>query len=104
MKNKDRAKTGGRVAGTPNKITSLLKDAILQAAELAGNDLEKKEGLIGYLKAQAIAQPAAFMTLLGKVLPMQINADVTTYRADVTDEIMEPEEWAKQNNPNNRIH
>ncbi len=104
MKNKNREKTGGRVAGTPNKITALLKDAILQAAELAGNDLEKKEGLIGYLKAQAIDHPAAFMTLLGKVLPMQINADVTTYRADVTDEIMEPEEWAEQNNPNNRIH
>tara|TARA_R110002111_G_scaffold170741_9_gene236475 strand:- start:13833 stop:14120 length:288 start_codon:yes stop_codon:yes gene_type:complete len=63
-----RKKTGGRTAGTPNKTTALLKDAILEAATKAGN----KAGIVGYLTTQANENPAAFMTLLGKVLPMQV--------------------------------
>lgn len=70
----DRSKTG-RAKGTPNKTTALLKDAILAAAELAGGeDTESsKGGLIGYLKAQAVANPGPFMALLGKVLPTQLT-------------------------------
>lgn len=64
-------KTGGRQKGTPNKTTALLKDAILSAAELAGD----REGMVGYLKRQAGENPAAFMSLLGKVLPMQVVGD-----------------------------
>jgi len=64
-----RLKTGGRKAGTPNKTTALLKDAILQAAEKAGG----KEGLVGYLKVQAEKNSAPFLALLGRVLPMQIT-------------------------------
>lgn len=66
----DRSKTG-RAKGTPNKTTALLKDAILQAATNAGG----KKGLVGYLEAQATANPGPFMALLGKVLPMQIAGD-----------------------------
>lgn len=64
-------KTGGRKKGTPNKTTALLKDAILQAAEKAGD----QEGMIGYLHKQAHENPTAFMALLGKVLPMQVQGD-----------------------------
>ena len=60
-------KTGGRKKGTPNKTTALLKDAILTAAEEAGDE----DGMIGYLKKQAGENPAAFMALLGRVLPLQ---------------------------------
>lgn len=63
-------KTGGRQKGTPNKVNALLKDAILQAAEDAGGE----GGIVGYLTLQAHENPAAFLTLIGKVLPMQINA------------------------------
>lgn len=57
----------GRPKGVPNKATALLKDAILIAAERAG------EGdLAAYLHAQAIANPGPFMALLGKVLPLQV--------------------------------
>lgn len=63
---------GGRKKGTPNKINVLLKDALIEAATLAGG----KDGLVGYLKKQANDEPAAFMTLLGKVLPMQIRGNV----------------------------
>jgi hypothetical protein len=61
-------KTGGRKKGTPNKISGALKEAILEAAEQAGGE----RGIVGYLVVQAHANPAAFMNLLGKVLPMTI--------------------------------
>ena len=60
-------KTGGRQKGTPNKTTTLLKDAILKAAERAGDN----EGLTGYLERQARENPGPFLSLLGKVLPTQ---------------------------------
>lgn len=59
----------GRPKGVPNKTTALLKDAILQAAERAGGP----DGLIGYLEDQAANNPGPFMSLLGKVLPMQVQ-------------------------------
>ncbi len=65
-------KTGGRQKGTPNKQTALLKDAILQAAIKTGGG---KDGLVKYLRERAEENPAAFMTLLGKVLPMQVAND-----------------------------
>jgi len=61
-------KTGGRQRGTPNKLTKALKDAILEAAERAGG----QGGTVSYLETQAVANPNAFMSLLGKVLPLQI--------------------------------
>ena len=64
-------KTGGRKKGTPNKVTGLLRDAILQAAQEAGGE----EGLAGYLKTQALQNPAPFLALLGKVLPTQLSGD-----------------------------
>jgi hypothetical protein len=73
-------KTGGRQKGTPNKRTALLKDAILEAAELAGD----KDGLVGYLKTQASANPGPFMALLGKVLPMQITGDAENPLVTIT--------------------
>jgi len=63
-------KTGGRKKGTPNKITALLRDDILQAAADAHPD-----GRLGYLTLQAKENPTAFMTLLGKVLPTEVKVD-----------------------------
>ena len=61
----------GRPKGVPNKITADLKRAILEAAEAAGG----KGGTVGYLTAQANANPAAFLTLIGKVLPTTLAGD-----------------------------
>jgi hypothetical protein len=58
-------KTGGRQKGTPNKATKALKDMILEA-------LNNKGG-IEYLEQQADENPTAFLTLIGKVLPLQVN-------------------------------
>jgi len=62
----------GRKKGVPNKSTQLLKDAILKAAENAGNK-HGKDGLVSYLEQQAEENPGPFLALLGKVLPHQIE-------------------------------
>lgn len=61
-------RTGGRKAGTPNKLTKTIKAAIEEAFDKAGG--------ADYLATMAIEQPAAFMTLLGKVLPTQVEANL----------------------------
>lgn len=58
----------GRVKGVPNKTTGALKDMILQALDQSGG--------VAYLMEQAALNPTAFMTLVGKVLPLQVNADI----------------------------
>lgn len=55
----------GRPPGSGNKNTTAIKDMIEQAlSESGGKD---------YLKRQAIDNPAAFMGLVGKILPKDIN-------------------------------
>jgi len=58
----------GRRKGVPNKTTTALKDMILQAVDKAGG--------VDYLVAQSRDNPSAFLTLAGKVLPLQVNANV----------------------------
>jgi hypothetical protein len=60
-----RQKHGGRKKGTPNKLTGELKDMVLSALDQAGG--------IEYLKARAVDNPTAFLTLVGKVLPLQVK-------------------------------
>ena len=67
-------KSPGRPKGSLNKTTALLKDAILMAAENAGNKIGS-EGLVSYLEHQAVENPAPFIGLLGKVLPMQVTGE-----------------------------
>jgi hypothetical protein len=62
---KGTTKTGGRQKGTPNKITLDLKEMIEGALQAAGG--------CEYLTAQAKKHPAAFMALLGKILPRDIK-------------------------------
>lgn len=57
----------GRKKGVPNKTTAALKDMILQA-------LDRKGG-VDYLEQQADENPTAFLTLIGKVLPMTLAND-----------------------------
>lgn len=63
----------GRPKGSPNKTTALLKDAILRAANVAGGG--DPDGIVAYLTEQATANPGPFMSLLGKVLPMQVTGE-----------------------------
>lgn len=61
-------KTGGRKKGAANKLTADLRTMILDSLDRAGG--------IAYLTKQAEEQPAAFIGLVGKVLPKEIKADV----------------------------
>lgn len=53
----------------PNKETKALREMILQALD------EQPGGGVAYLKIQAAENPNAFMSLLGKVLPMQVTGE-----------------------------
>lgn len=57
----------GRQKGVPNKINADLKSMILGALSAKGGQT--------YLEQQATANPTAFLTLVGKVLPMTIAND-----------------------------
>lgn len=59
---------GASRKGIPNKVTKELKDMILGALDDAGGQK--------YLALQAIENPGAFMGLVGKVLPKQIDAEI----------------------------
>ena len=59
----------GRIKGRPNKTTADLKAMILTALDKAGGDK--------YLLEQSKANPVAFMALLGKILPMQVNGSAS---------------------------
>lgn len=57
----------GRKRGVPNKLTADVKSMILGALNKAGGE--------GYLLQQSKDNPVAFMTLVGKVLPMTVAGD-----------------------------
>ena len=60
-------KTGGRKKGVPNKITRDIREAVLQSFETVGG--------AAYLAEQARANPTAYLTLVGKVLPLQVTGE-----------------------------
>lgn len=57
----------GRPKGLKNKMTGELKDMIMTALGNAGG--------VNYLTRQADENPKAFLTLVGKVLPMQVTGE-----------------------------
>lgn len=57
----------GRPKGMPNKMTAEVKQMILDALEGAGG--------VSYLMDKAESHPAAFLSLVGKVLPMQVTGE-----------------------------
>jgi hypothetical protein len=60
-------KTGGRQPGSVNKLNADIKEMIVGALSDVGGR--------SYLAARALDTPAAFLTLVGKVLPMQITGE-----------------------------
>ncbi len=58
----------GRPKGSRNRLTKVLKDAILEAGKKAGDG-----DLVAYLEKQARENPGPFMALLGKVLPLDVG-------------------------------
>jgi hypothetical protein len=83
---------GGRQPGTQNKTTQMLKDALINAAEALGYPKELpvrddageptgafalqktgEGGSQGYLEWLGLNHPRTFATMLGRVLPLQLN-------------------------------
>lgn len=62
---------GGRKHGHLNATTKDVKAKILKALDMVGGEK--------YLAQVARTHPAAFIALVGKVLPMQVRADVTDF-------------------------
>lgn len=56
---------GGRQKGTPNKMTGVLKDTVLQALANVGG--------VAYLEGIAREHPAAFVGLIGRIIPVQVK-------------------------------
>ena len=57
----------GRPKGVLNKNNQLIRDLITQALDQAGG--------VQYLADTAISHPAAFLALVGKVMPVQITGE-----------------------------
>lgn len=57
----------GKPKGARNKVNLELKEMILTALEESGG--------VEYLKRQANENPTAFLSLIGKILPMTIGGD-----------------------------
>lgn len=78
---------GGSRKGKPNKATAAIKDMIDKALREAGG--------VEYLKIQAIENPAAFMGLLGKILPKDITVGGTggdSIKIEIIKRIVDPKQ------------
>lgn len=84
VKGKPRPEKAGRRAGTPNRTTSYLKNAILGAGDRVGFPKWNKKlkqmvrgagGLDAYLDWLALNEPKSYAMLLGRVLPLQITGE-----------------------------
>jgi hypothetical protein len=64
-KGSEKTPGSGRRAGSTNKTTRDLKEMILGALHRAGGE--------DWLLEQMNANPVAFMTLVGKILPLQVT-------------------------------
>jgi hypothetical protein len=62
------AKGPGRPKGSANKITKDIRLAISQAFDGAGG--------VDYLVRQSKENPQAFMTLIGKIVPAEVKAQI----------------------------
>ena len=70
MANTTGKKWGGRQKGTPNKMTTQVKKAIIEAFDEVGG--------VKYLVNIAKTDPKTFCALLGRIIPTEINADLTS--------------------------
>jgi hypothetical protein len=75
---KGHQKSGGRRKGTPNRLTTEIKETILAAFAELGADGNGKEGLKGYIKKIGRDDLKAGAMLLRAILPMQISASLNT--------------------------
>jgi hypothetical protein len=72
-------KIGGRKKGTPNRFTSDIRDALIEAVNRVGRDGEGDEGMVGYLMASAMSQRQSILAMLNKAMPSLVNVKETEH-------------------------
>jgi hypothetical protein len=75
-------KTGGRQAGTPNKTTAAVKEALAAAFDQLGG--------VAQLTTWAKANETEFYKLWVKMLPQDVNASVDATVRKITRTIVDP--------------
>ena len=65
MTNKGR----GRPKGSPNKSTAAIKEMLLASLDHVGGQ--------AYFQQQAIENPNAYMSLIGKIIPAEVKNQIT---------------------------
>jgi hypothetical protein len=78
---KNRGNAGkGRKKGIPNKLTKTVREMVLNALDELGGE--------AFLVSQGRENPTAFMTLLGRLVPTQLSADIEVNGQVSFEEIM----------------
>ncbi len=73
---KGQPKTGGRAPGVPNKVNRDIREMIRDALDGAGG--------VAYLIARAKDTPGPFLTLVGRIIPQQIDATIRRELPEMT--------------------
>ncbi len=71
----------GRPKGSRNKLTKATMELLLRGAAEVGDSItpgeDGKGGILGYFKVSAVTERRAYLALIGRSLPVQVNAKVT---------------------------
>lgn len=76
---KGKPKTGGKVKGTPNKLTRTVKETVLAAFNDLQND--PKANILAWAKDE----PTEFYKIAAKLIPTEVNAKVENIVIDFKD-------------------
>jgi hypothetical protein len=81
----------GRPKGSRNKLTKSITELLLRAAAEVGDSItpgeDGKGGVLGFLKVSAVTERRAYLALIGRALPVQVNARVTPKPTMTLDEV-----------------
>jgi hypothetical protein len=69
----DRRNMSGRPRGVPDIKKRILQDCLMQAGEIAGDKITPNTGLVGYLVHLALNKPDLYVSMLAKVIPLQVT-------------------------------
>ncbi len=83
QKGKPSVNPSGKTKGAKSKLTKTLKEAI----ELSFQEV----GGVEYLTRIALAEPATYLALVGKIIPKEVVIDLSAKYADMTLEEKEAE-------------
>jgi len=69
----ERRNVSGRPKGITDYKKKVLQDCLMMAGDIAGNRIDPGTGLVGYLVHLAMTKPDLYVTMLAKVIPLQVQ-------------------------------